>query len=483
MIVKDLLGVTALKSGKAPSATLNTDFSGPMDSIVWNAYQDTANLIASEVIAGPNKSKFISCDPATTATCYSDTIKAFGRKAFRHPLSQAEVDRFMKLTTIVPAGTVAEISEALLYAFLVSPSFIQVNELSVEKEGPAYKLSSHEMATRLSLMIWGSIPDDALSAAADKGELATKEQVLAQASRMIAVKDKVAPQIAAAHRAYLVMDDASHWWKVSHDATKYSGYSDASKTALGAELDSFFADIVSSGGSFKDFFTSNVGYVNKDTAALYGLDAKSYGADLKKVELKDRPGFLTRAGFLSSFAGAESTSPILRGAFITVNLLGVDPGPKKDGVSATPPAGTYTTERAAIEKLTEPSDCAGCHKAFINPPGFTLEGFDAAGRVQTTDPRGGMVNTVADVNFGQTVGVRTIKSPTELMQGIADAAEARTIYVRRVLSFETGRTKNTTDECLVKQLDMKMGTAGYTFLNLLTDLSQADSSRLRIVGN
>ena len=91
------------------------------------------------------------------------------------------------------------------------------------------------------------------------------------------------------------------------------------------ELDRFFEEVAFEGGSFKDLFLSKVAYVNNATAPIYGLDPASYGADLTRVELDatQRPGFLTRVGFLSSFSADASTSPILRGAFITVNILGV----------------------------------------------------------------------------------------------------------------------------------------------------------------
>src|SRR6185369_5516862 len=115
-----------------------------------------------------------------------------------------------------------EVAQTTLYAFLVSPSFIHIPELSTTTEGNAIKLSSYEVAARLSFLLWDSIPDDVLNDAADKGQLDSKEKILAQAKRMIAIRDKAAPLVAAYHRNYLNMDnDDSHWWKVSHDTSKF----------------------------------------------------------------------------------------------------------------------------------------------------------------------------------------------------------------------------------------------------------------------
>ena len=173
---------------------------------------------------------------------------------------------------------------------------------------------------------------------------------------MIAMRDKTAPQVAAFHRHWAADGQrrAAHWWNVDHDTTKYPLYSAAAKTADAAELDNFFAEVAFTNGSFKDLLLSNVGFVNKDNAGIYGLS--NSGTALTKVELDpvQRPGFLTRAGFLSSYSHYDSTAPILRGAFITVYMIGVDPGPPIPGAfMIMPPTGNYTTNRERTEALDE----------------------------------------------------------------------------------------------------------------------------------
>lgn len=483
-IIRDLLGVTELSDGNPPSATLNADFEGPMDPIVWNAYQQTAERIASEVIGSANETNFISCDPAADAACYDTTIRAFGRKAFRRPMTDDDVARFMALTTIEPAGTPEEIKEALLYAFLVSPSFIMVPEMANTAEGDAIKLSSHEVATRLALTLWGSIPDDELNAAADADMLQDSAQILAQAQRMMDVRDKAGQQIALAHRNYLVMDDASHWWKISHDSALFPNYSDDMRDTMRAELDAFFVDMAYNGGSFREMFLSTAVFVNSETAALYGLNPADYGTELEKVEIPERPGFLTRVGFLSSFSADTVTSPILRGAFITVTLLGVNPGtPDPDALKRPIPPGEYTTRRQQIEALTEPAECSGCHTPLVNPPGFVLENFDTVGQWQDTDPLGGAIDTTASVIFNMD-NTQTISTAQELMEGIANTPEARRTYAERLVAYAFGRNPNPQDACIVDTVSDKMANqAGFTVLDLFADVTQADSFRLRTVGN
>jgi hypothetical protein len=489
LVVNDLLGVTTVGTdNKLPSQLLVDDSDGPMTADAWRIYLDVGQQIASAVMNGPNKSRFIGCDPAATG-CLDQTIRTFGRKAFRRPLTDAEVARFTKLGATAPPGSPSDVAQTTLQAFLVSPSFLLLPELTtaMAPSGQGVQLSSYEVATRLSFLLWGSIPDDALNAAADANQLQTKDQILTQANRMIAIREKTGPLVASFHRNWVQMDNGNaHWWKIDHDTKTYPQYAAAAKPTLLAELEAFFKDVAFGGGSFQDLLLSNVAFVNKDNAALYGLDPTGYGADLVKVQLDatQRPGFMTRAGFLSSYADYNSTSPILRGAFISVYMLGVNPGPPIPGATMMTVSGNFKTQREYVETLTKPSPCNGCHSGIINPPGFVLESFDGIGKWQTMDPRGGAIDatvTTATVNFGDG-NTKQISSPLQLMQEIAHTPKARQLYAQAWVSYAFGRDPNTNDECVVDQLNTKLSQSGYTILNLLADLTQADSFRLRVRG-
>jgi hypothetical protein len=489
-VVRDLLGVTALDGAPVSSALIG-DFTGPMTAPAWQIYQDVAAKIAAQVMAGPNKARFITCDPAA-AGCLNTTIQSFGRKAFRRTLTADEIASFETLTKTTPAGTPAEVAEAILNAFLVSPSFLLIPELNVEAEANAtapgaIKLSQQEVATRLSFLLWGSVPDEALSAAADSMQLQTKEQILAQAQRMIQVREKAGPLISAFHDEWAQMNNGSaHWFKIDHDPAKFPTYNVAAKASYQKELDAFFEEVAFTNGSFQDLLLSNVAFVNKDNAAIYGLDPAQYTADLTKVTLDPaqapRPGFLTRAGFLSSYSSYDSTSPILRGAFIAAWLLNANPGAPVEGAKDAKVEGTFTTQRAYIEELTQKMQpCQGCH-TVVNPLGFALENYDALGKWQTTDLRGGAIDaSVTTTSLGDG-SPKQITSPVQLMQGIADTPKAKELYARAWVSYAFGRNPNANDQCVVDQLKDKLIGNGYPILTLLGDLTQADSFRLRVRG-
>ncbi|HMF42250.1 MAG TPA: DUF1592 domain-containing protein, partial [Polyangia bacterium] len=431
--VRDLLGVTSVSNGTTsgpPSAMLYADFDGPMVPDAWRLYQDTAAAIAKAVMASTTqKANFISCDPAASG-CLMTTITTFGRKAFRRPLTTDEVSRFVALGTGTPMGTPAEVAEATLLGFLVSPQFLMLPETGTTTDAAtgAIQLSQYEIATRLSYMLWGSMPDATLSTAADMSQLGTKDQILAQAQRMIMDRTKTSTLISGFHDNWVQMNNAGqHWWKIDHDTSKFPLYNTTtSKTSFAQELDSFWSEVAYGNGGYQDLFLSTVGFVNKDNAQIYGLPATT-STTLTKTTLdaNQRPGFMTRAGFLSSYSHYNETAPILRGAFVTVYMIGVDPGPPLAGATMlTAPAGNYATNRDKTDALVNMSaTCMGCHTNIINPPGYVMETYDSIGKWQTTDQLGGAINGTATVNFGNG-NTQTISSPLQLMQQLATIPKA-----------------------------------------------------------
>lgn len=487
-VIRDLLGLTTLASAnnQPPSSLLAPDSDGAITDIGWNGYLSAAEKVASEVMAGSNKSNFISCDPTKDTSCLTNTVKSFGRKAFRRPLTDTEVTSFMRLNSLTPAGQPAEVAEAILYAFLASPSFIMLPELAQDKDSNNnIKLNSYEVAARLSFLLWGTVPDSQLSSAADSGQLTTKDQIAAQAQRMMK-SSKAQAVVTNFFHYYAGIEVGSHWINNnSHDSSKYPAYTDASYAPVMAEMDSFFADVVLNGGAFKDFLLGSNGFVTKDTAALYGLKPDSYTTQATKVQLDStqRPGFLTRAGFLSTFSKYDVTSPILRGAFISGRVLGINPGtPDPAFTKMQPPAGNYTTQRQAIEALTANEPCHSCHGININPAGFVLEHYNSVGSWQDTDPLGGSIDGTADVRFSDS-DTKTISSPLQLMTEISTLPEAQRYYATQWVAFASGRVPNANDTCIVDQMSTNMAQASYPLANVISDYTQADSFRLRTVAN
>lgn len=491
--VRDLLGVTGLaaSSNAAPSTLLATDQSGSISQLGWSAYQTVGQMISAQVLADPTlKAHFMTCTPSGDGSaCLHDTIVAFGRRAYRRPLSADEVTSYTNIVSkaaqITADGTPDEVAEVLLNAFLVSPSFLQRSEISQTADANGnYPLSSYEVASRLSYMLWGSLPDTTLDQAADQNQLGTPQLILAQAQRMLQ-DPKAHDMVAAFHRSYLLMGTNTRWDSEQRDTTLFPQFNTALIPVLAAETESFFDTVVfAQNGKFQDFFTSTVGFVNNATAPLYGLDPAGFGTDLKSVTLDQtqRPGFLTRLGFLNAYSSFNRTSPILRGAFITKQLLGFDPGSPPAGATNTPlpTSADLDTNRKQVESQTSSSACTGCHSVYINPPGFAMEAFNAIGAWQTKEAStGAAIDTTADVLID---GNSThVTGPADLMAKLAASTQAQRRYADLWVNFAYERPDDPLDSCTVNALAAKITAGGYTVLNLITDLTQTDSFRVRAV--
>ncbi len=483
--IRDLLGLTGLSAsgGASPSSLLATDQTGSLSDLGWSSYQTVAEMIAAQVMADANlKANFIDCDPAA-AGCLDQTITDFGRRAFRRPLSDEDVARFQALAN--PAhtqnGTPDEVAELVLYGFLVSPTFLMRSEVNEtpSTSGGDYTLSSHEIASRLSYMLWGSMPDEALDTAADTGQLASKEQILAQAKRMVA-DPKAREIVAELHRDYLHMGLNTRWDTFVKEPTRYPAFNEGLRAIFRTETEMFFDNVVFNGGSFSDLFLSTQGFVNAETAALYGVDGTGLSTDLVPTELPDRPGFLTRLGFLNAFSQAARTSPILRGAFIAKDVLGTKIGTPPPGAEGTPlpESPDLKTNRERVSAQTSDAVCAECHHQYINPPGFVMEYFDTMGAPQTIEADSQEpVDTNANVYIDQVP--TPISTPAELMNLIANSEGARYFYAHKWVGYAFKRASNSQDACMVEVLSANLASEGYTILDLIAELSLANSFTVR----
>jgi hypothetical protein len=488
--VRDLLGVSALTTfdGAVASSILAPYHTGALTDLDFRAYVTVAQAVATQVMSDAAlRANFMACIPeGDGSACLHDTIVTFGRRAFRRPLTAAEIARFDALVAMGPeiteSGRPEEVAEVILNTFLVSPSFLLRTELTqTPGENGTFVLSPHELASRLSYTLWGSLPDSELDAAADSGALATKEQILSQATRML-VDPRARDMVRRFHRYYVGMGPGSRWASVSKDPDSFPEFTDAVVRAMTEATERFFEELVlDRGGTLPDLFSSPLAFVNADTAPLYGLDPAAFDGELRAVELDPalRPGFLTRVGFLSANSHWDRASPVLRGAVILRNVLGVEVGASTPSAVATPlpDAADLLTNRERVEAQTGDPACSGCH-AYLNPLGYALEGFDAAGRHQTTDPGSGApIDTAAEVFVDGEA--RPVADAAELMQTIAASEDARREYARKWFSFAHERAIDERDGCALEELTLKLTDDGYRIVDLFADLTQTDSFRLR----
>src|SRR3954470_6495655 len=435
---RDLLGLDV-----QPSSMLAPDTLGSVDQRAWDGFKTAAASLAPQVMSTPAaKAKVLPCT-TDSATCIQQFITTFGQKAFRRPLTTAEVTRFQNLytnrATLPQSGTFDQAVTAILKAFLMSPSFISKSETSTAStDGSLYALNSWEMASRLSYTLWGTMPDDMLFTAAQAGQLTTQAQILSQAQRMLQ-EPKARAKVAEFHEAYALQGDATRWSEAAHDPTLFPAFKTTMVPALTSEAAKFFDYITFDlKGTFKDLITKPVAFVDKDLAPIYGLTSTSPTLQMVDLDAKQRAGVFTHAGFLASYSSYNRTSPILRGAFLEKQVLcRTIPAPPPDAAGTPlPPASTdLNTNRKQVAAQTEVTgtSCAGCHAPVVNPPGFTLEAYDSIGQWQRAERSpGAAIDSAADVAIGgQTVHVT---GPVDLMTKIAASPEAQNCYAQRLVT-------------------------------------------------
>ena len=258
-----------------PSSLLYADFDGPMVPDALAHLQGRRRGDREGRHGQPDqKAKFIGCDPAASG-CRRNTIKTFGRKAFRRPLTDAEVTRFLDVGDEgLDAGTPAEVAEATL---LRVPRLAVVSHCSPRRTRRRFRRAGHP-----ALELRGRGPAVLHAVGLDPGRRAEHRGRQQSApdqgpdSGPGAADDRGARQDRAAgavfHRNWVQMDNAnSHWWNVDHDTTKFPLY-----IAGGQDLVRRGNRRASSRRScsrtaaYKDLFLSPVAFINKDNAAIYG---------------------------------------------------------------------------------------------------------------------------------------------------------------------------------------------------------------------
>jgi hypothetical protein len=306
-------------------------------------------------------------------------IEAFCREfvetAFRRPLTEPQKRLFIS-SHLKGAAKPEDAVKQVIMLTLKSPRFLYVG---LENARP----DDFAVAERLSFGLWDSLPDAELTKFATQSALHTREQVGAQARRMLSD--------ARAHSK--VRYFLHHWLQMDHvedlskDSKLYPGFSPEIISDLRTSLDLFLDDVVwSSSSDYRRLLLEDDIFVNTRLAEFYGINTNATD-DFVKVSLdpKQRSGVITHPYLLAAFSYQKSSSPIHRGVFLTRNIVGraLKPPPMAQVFKDTDFAPNLTM-REKVAELTRSSACQTCH-SVINPLGFSLEHYDAVGRFRTTE--------------------------------------------------------------------------------------------------
>ncbi|WP_437957556.1 DUF1592 domain-containing protein [Sorangium sp. So ce119] len=441
-------------------------------SLVAQKYLDAAEQIAAVAARAPG---LVSCDPAALGEieCARDFIRTFGARAYRRPLTEAEVQSYEERFTAGSDGaTFNEGIEWVVFSMLQSPNVLYRVEVGQAGAEGVNEPTPYEMASRLSYLVWQSQPDEELTRAAAAGELGTPEQIEAQARRMLA--DPRADRLFEYFNQWLDTDILS---SMSRDPAVYPGVVSGLPALLHEETRTFVKSLFADpSGSLDELFTADYSFVNGALAKHYGVGGVS-GDDFVRVDMPGRSGVLTQ-GMLLTRDKATRTSIVRRGLKVRTDLLcKLVPAPPNDVELDLEGLGDGLSQRERLElHRTDPS-CAGCHN-LMDPLGVVFESFDAVGRSRTTDEEGRPV--VTSSNIAHTFDLDgPVANAAELGQRLAQSEEARACYVLQNFRFFYGRDRTDADRCSMAALSLAFKESGYSLSELVVALTQTDAFRYR----
>lgn len=446
-------------------------------------YQRAAESLADALRADSDAlGRIVPCR-ATERGCARQFVESFGRRAFRRPLSEPEVDAYSALhasaAELYPSGGAFENSVHLVVqAMLQSPDFLYRIELAEDTEGHGVAaLTDYEIASRLSFSLWNRMPDDALFEAAARGELRTTNEVRAQARRMLE-DPRGEAMLARFHGQWL---EADRYQGLMRDPSRYPAFATELGPDLRTELDLFVRDVVVDRRlGIEELLTAPQTFVNARLASIYRLPG-SYGESFERVSLDpaQRAGLLTQVGFLASHAHVNMTSPIERGVFVHGKILCTHiPAPPPDAdLNIPPPTEEFATTRDRIEAHTGGAACRSCH-SIINPLGFAFERYDADGSYRESE-NGHRVDASGELAID---GERTrFDDAIGLVHRIAKSEQARQCYAAHWLRYAYGRLETRYDGCRLRELAERMKNPSYSVLDLVVDLAVEQTFRQHIV--
>jgi hypothetical protein len=432
-------------------------------------------LLAAEDVAlalQPNLASILPCvQSAPDDTCAGTFIDTYIRRAYRRAPTPDERASLMSTLHNAQSGG-ASFTEAVCMMTahaLQSPAFVYV----LEDAAPMPRaLSGEEIASRLSFLLWDSIPDDVLLDAAQSGALATPDQWAAQAQRML----DVSGADGAMTRFFREWTATAPLKPDQKDPAVYPYLTDALAASINASFDRFASGMIRDHGTLTDTLTGTSAFVDEQLASFFGVPAPPAG-QWQKLTLEGAPyaGVMTQPAMLASLAHMQKASFVLRGKFIRARLLCMPLGSPPANAQAVfagltlPPNPTGKEVAAGIESY---ATCAGCHK-IINPPGLAFENFDAVGHYQAQYPSGRAIDPSGTMSIGS--DTLTFDDPTQLMQQLAERPEPADCVDRQLFRFALSRNETTADACALQTMGDALTASHGELRSALIALVTSDS--------
>ena len=477
--LRDLLGIDPSVAHELPEEVPGEGYLNSLSPMQTEQYLEIANIVLEQLLPAKGKpnadvqKRLFGEAPASGAdlrAAAKGVATTLARRAYRRPASEQEVNALLAVFDLARQNKLDYPASLrlMLKAVLVSPQFLFITPAStVETAKSIVPLDDYQLASRISYLLWATMPDEELSSLADQGKLHEPEILKSQVRRLLTDV-----------RSRALFDGfGSQWLGLSDldsktfDTAKFPQMTREMRAAMYDEARLFFDSIVRENQSVIGLLDSDYTYLNATLATLYGLEKTVSGPEMRKVKLKDanRGGILGMPGILATTSFPNRTSAVKRGVWVLEQVLGEHVPPAPPNVPSLEKQDKKAVENLTLRQRTElhrrNAVCANCHK-ILDPIGFGLENFDAIGRWRDQDDTGGAIDAA-----GELPGGKHFSSPKELKAIIAARKDdvARNL-TEKLMAYALCRQLGGYDSIVVDQLMKTIAQDGYRMQTLITEI-------------
>lgn len=477
--LRDLFGVDPAVAAALPDEVFGEGYLNTLSPLQSEQYLGIANEVLEQILASPDQpptemqKRLFGDTPAPDAdhrAAARTVASSMTRLAFRRPASEAELEVLLGVFDLARANKLdySASLRLMLKAVLVSPQFLFITPVDEAAPGQTIApLDDYQLASRLSYLLWTTMPDAELSTLADNGTLHEPAILQTQVKRMLADP-----------RSRALFDGFGAQWlglmeieSKTFDPAMFPQMTAEMRMAMYDEARLFFDSIVRDNRSVVGFVDSDYTFLNGTLATLYGLEETVTGPEMRKVKLEDanRGGILGMPGILATTSFPNRTSPVKRGVWVLEQVLGEHVPPAPPNIPPLENQDKEAVENLTLRQRTELHRtnpvCANCHN-ILDPIGFGLENFDAIGRWRDQDATGGAIDAA-----GELPGEHRFSSPRDLKVIIAARKDdlARNL-TRKLLAYALCRQLEGYDEIVVDQLMETIAKDGYRMQTLISEI-------------
>ena len=475
----DLYGVDPAIADSLPEEVVGEGFLNSISPLQSELFLGIANKVIEQVVAPKDKAptaiqKRLFGQPHTQGADLRKEARRVGRslarEAYRRPPSDAELDVLVDVYDLARNNELNHPAALglMLKAVLVSPQFLFITPAKkTESDEPIVLLDDHQLASRLSYLLWSAPPDAELAALADKGEMHKPEVLRTQVERLLK----------HARSRALFDGFGAQWLRLSElgrqvfDPEMFPQMTPLLRKSMTEEARLFFESIVRENQSVVRFVDSDYTFLNEPLAKVYGLEQSVPGPKMRRVKLTNpnRGGILGMPATLATTSFPNRTSPVRRGVWVLEQILGDRIPPPPPDVPELAEQNHKEvkglTQRQRTELHQSEATCANCHKV-LDPIGFGLENFDAIGRWREKNDVGVAIDSAGKLPDG-----KGFTTPAELKGLLAqrEADLARNL-TERLMAYALGRQLEGYDDVVIDQLMVKIAADNYRVRTIITEV-------------